>query len=369
MSPAEDQSVTPLPVLDPAQPPLVLPLTSGRAIDDPNTALLQDVRRAVLRRSLASLITLAILGALLGLVVADHQIVGAVGLGIVVALLLGLLAFAQWLHQPQLRRGKALLSRYPWRAAPARLLADKPCLARITLDEGDLTLRLRRLNRIGEQTLLRTGTLWICGPDERGRALVRVAGSAGQALADVTDATPTGLPPAPIRPSGPRPGDDPALIWARRTSNRTMLIIVAVCVLLDGLAIGYLTKTGFDYPNAHTIGLAVGLTLLVVLMCRGWFSTARQFRRYDAAPYWQPVQVSLDTWDAASNVAVRTGTGRIILPNGWRGYVEFPRLQLDLAANLRATGVLWVAGDAVPGQTVPIGLPGFPLRGVVKIQR
>ena len=369
MSPADDQSVTPLPVLDPAQPPLVLPLTSGRAIDDPNTALLHEIRRVVLRRSLGALLPLAIIAGFLALAIADHQAVGVGVVGAIFVLLAALLSVPQWLHQPQLRRGKALLSRYPWRPAPARLLAAKPCLARITLDDRELTLRLRRLNRIGEQSLLRTGTLWICGPDERGRALVRVAGSIGQALADVTDAIPSGLPPALIRPSSPRPGDDPALIWARRTSNRTMLIIVAVCVLLDGLTIGYLTKTGFDYPNARTIGFAVGLTLMVLLMCRAWVTTARQFKRYDAAPYWQAVPVSLDTWDAATNVAVRTGTGRIILPDGWRGYVEFPRLQLDLAANLRATGVLWVAGDAVPGQTVPIGLPGFPLRAIVKIKR
>lgn len=368
MSPADGQSVTPLPAPDLAQPPLVFPQTNGRAYDDPNTALLHEVRGALLRRSLFGLLPLVVLGGFLLLSIVRHEIAGILFAGILLALLLVSQAYALWLHLPQLRRGKALLFQFAWRPAPATLLSDKPCLARITLDQRQLTLRLRRLNWTGRQALLRTGGLWICGPDARGRALVRVAGSVGQGIAEVTDATPTGVPPVLVHPSGPRPGDDPGLSYARRLFNRTMLVLVVIFALLDGLVAGFLSKAGFADADPGLAGWLIVQTLLLVLMCWSWFTGMRQFRRYANAPYWQPVPVSLDTWDAATNVAVRTGTGRIILPNGWRGYVEFPRLPLDLAANLRATGVLWLAGDAAPGQTVPIGLPGFPLRGVVKIQ-
>jgi hypothetical protein len=356
----------------PAQPPLVLPDPYGRAIDDPNTALLQRFRTRLLRRLILSVVCLLFVIALdvfavIAGVVADAALLVALTIG-----LGALVGSALALHVPQQRLGKALLGRYGWRAVPANLVADKPCLARIGLDGTELTLRLTRFNRLGQQVLLRTGTLWICGPDEQGRALVRVAGSVGQALARVTDAQPTGVPPVPRSPSSPRPADDPGLIWARHVFHRSMLIILAVLVLLAGIEIGLVSRTGIG--NLGTLGTEafgqlLGTPVILIVIVWGYLVGLRQFRRFAAAPYWLPVPVSLDTWDNPANMVVRTGAGRLILPGGRPAYADFPRLPLDLAANLRATGVLWLAGDPQPGATVPIGLPGYPLRGVVKIRR
>ena len=372
MPPADGQSGAPLPAPNPAQPPLVLPLTTGPAIEDPNTALLQQARARLVRVGFAPLFSVLVLTGFLASQVLQHQPVHlAVDLvvgGILVAFLLVLLIVRLWLHVPPQRRGKELLPRYPWRGVPVTVLANNPCLVRVALDGRELTLRLRRLNWLGKQVLLRTGVLWICGPDERGRALVRIAGSVGEALAEVTVAAPSGPPPVLAQPSGPRPADDPALSWIRRATNRNVVIYTAILVLLEGLTVGALSRADYTDIDPIVIGGVTGVTMALVLVIWGWWLGNSQYRRLAAAPYWQPIQVSLDTWNADINVSVRNGSGRIILPNGWRGYVEFPRLPLDFAANLRATGVLWVAGDPVPGQTVPIGLPGYPLRGVVKIK-
>jgi hypothetical protein len=348
----------------------VLPYTDGRAIDDPNTALLLRFRTSILRRMIVLIGCLAVFGAIDYVSVADSLVPGEIFIWFMTVVLLVLVVFALWLHLPQQRRGKALLSRYGWRGVPATLLADKPCLVRIALGDTALTLRLTRLNWIAKQALLRTGTLWICGPDEQGQALVRVAGSVGQALADVTNAAPTGAPPVPQRPNSQRPADDPGLAWARRAFHRSMLIILGVVVLLAGINIGILSRSGFGTlgTNAGAFGQVIAAPIMLIVLAWGYVAGFRQFRRYAAAPYWVPVQVSLDSWDGPPNMAVRTGAGRVILPNGWRCYADFPRLPLDLAANLRGTGVLWLAGDPVPGATLPIGLPGYAVRGTVKLR-
>lgn len=366
MLPADGQSVTAVPAPDPAQPPLLLPQTDGLAIDDPDTALLQQIRVRFLNGRLGSLILTA---AMIAFAVVNRQLVFTVSAGLGVILALPSTVYLLWLYEPQRRRGKAVLSRYPWRVARATLVADKPCLVRIALADGELTLRVRRLNWAAKQRLLRTGTLWICGPDEHGRALVRGAGSVGEAVAQVTNAAPKGVPPVLAHPSGPRPADDPALIWYERGYRRGLLIIVAILVLFGGIGAGMLTRSDDDELRRNLIGALVLIALALILIAYSAVARYSQVRRFAAATHWQAVPVSLDTWEAGRSLGVRTGTGRIILPGGWRCYVEFPRLTLDLAANLRATGVLWLAGDAAPGQTVPIGLPGYTLRGVVKMQR
>jgi hypothetical protein len=363
--PADGQSVTPIPAPDQAQPSLLLPKTDGLAIDDPDTALLQQIRTRFLNGRLGSLVLTAVMVAF---AVLNRQLVSTVCAGLVVILVLPATVYTLWLYEPQRRRGKALLSRYGWRGARATLVGNKPPTVRIVLDDRELTLRLRRLNWGAKQRLLRTGTLWICGPDERGRSLVRGAGSVGETVAEVTNAAPKGVPPVLAQPSGPRPADDPALIWYERGYRRGLLIVVAVLVLLGGIGAGLLSRSDDDVLTRNLIGSLVPIGIALSLVTYSAIARYGQFRRFAAATYWQAVPVSLDTWVAERSLGVRTGTGRIILPGGWRCYVEFPRLPLDLAANLRATGVLWLAGDAAPGQTVPIGLPGFALRGVVKIK-
>lgn len=370
MSPADGQSVTPLPVNDPAQPPLLLPRTDGLAIDDPDTALLQQIRTRFLRGRLGSLLLTA---AMIALAVVNRDLVSSACAGLMVLLVLPTTVYLLWLYEPQRRRGKVLLNRYSWRGARATLVAARPCLVRVVLDDDrELTLRLQRLNWVGRQRLLRTGALWICGPDERGRALVRGAGSVGEVVADIadlTDAAPKGVPPVLVHPSGPRPADDPALIWYERGYRRGLLIVVAILMLLGGVVAGVQSRSDDDALNQSLIGALVPIGIALGLLGYGAIARYVRVRRFAAATHWQAVPVSLDTWEAQRALGVRTGTGRIILPGGWRCYVEFPRLPLDLAANLRATGVLWLAGDATPGQTVPIGLPGFPLRGIVKIKQ
>ena len=354
------------------QPALVLPAPYARAIDDPNTALLEQIRLRSLRRGYVPALALVILGGAAYLDATAHDLPGLVYLGILIALVLTSAVLNWWTHLPQRRRGKLLLGRYGWRPVPARILADRPCLVRVALEGAEPVLRVRRLNWIGKQVVLRTGELWICGPDERGRALVRVAGSVGQGIADVTDARPGGAPPVPVHPGGPRPGEDPGLIRSQRYYHRAMVITVAIMVLLIGIGVGFLSQYGVADVGALDPVLVGWLFLgpvLLVLILWGYARTSKSMRRAAQAPYWQPVQVSLDTWDEPAFAAVRTGTGRVILPGGWRAYADFPRLSLDLAANLRATGVLWMIGDPVPGTLVPIGLPGYPLRGYVKIRR
>jgi hypothetical protein len=355
----------------PARPPLVLPQEYGRAIDDPNTALLEQIRARLIRRQFRPVVLLLVLGAIEYLSFSEGDLTEPVFLSIVILVLLASLATTCWLYLPLQRRGKALLSRFGWRPVPVTLLSDKPCQVRITLEGTEMTLRLRRFYWVAKQALLRTGTLWICGPDERGRALVRVAGSIGSGMADVIEATPRGTPPVLARPSTPRPGDDPALRWQRRVYHRVMLGQLALLLLIIGIGVGIVSRAepgSLGYASPAVYGGAAALLVGLVLAALGYARGSKMLRQLADAPYWQPVPVSLDVWDEPANTSFRTGAGRVILPNGYHAYVDFPRLSFDLAANMRATGVLWLAGDGVPGETVPIGLPGYPLRGIAKFR-
>jgi hypothetical protein len=354
----------------PTQPPLVLPQQYGRAIDDPNTALLEQIRTRLIRRQFVPVGLLLLLGALDYLSFSEGDFTEPVFLGIVIVVLLASLTANCWLYLPLQRRGKALLSRFGWRPVPVTILSDKPCQVRVTLEGTEVTLRLRRFYWVAKQAMLRTGTLWICGPDERGRALARVAGSVGSGMADVIEAVPTGTPPVLARPSTPRPGDDPALSYHRRVYNRVMLTQIAVLVLLVGAGVGIVTRAqgSLDNTSPAVFGGAAALLVALSVAALGYAKGRKMFQQVADAPYWQPVPVSLDVWDEPANRSLRTGAGRVILPNGYHAYVDFPRLSFDLAANMRATGVLWLAGYGAPGETVPIGLPGYALRGVAKFR-
>lgn len=369
MEPAAGQVTAQQP--SPTAPPLLLPQQHGRAIDDPNTALLERVRARLIRRQVVLLVILLFVAGIGYLRAIEGDVTEAVFLWLIDTLLVVSIGISSWLYVPLWWRGKALASRYGWRPVPVTILSDKPCLVRATVDGTEVTLRLRRFYWLARQLLLRTGTVWICGPDDRGRCLARLAGSVGNGLADVTEAAPSGTPPVLVQPASPRPGDDPALSRSRRAYNRVMVTYLAVLLLIVGVSVGMLSRTGFGSLGSADSAVLVGsvfFVLAVILTIQGYLKGRKAFQQLADAPYWQPVPVSLDYWDEPAKAAVRTGAGRVILPGGVPAYVDFPRLTLDLAANMRATGVLWLAGDPAPGATVPIGLPGFALRGSARFR-
>jgi hypothetical protein len=59
--------------------------------------------------------------------------------------------------------------------------------------------------------------------------------------------------------------------------------------------------------------------------------------------------------------------GRAMLADGREVAFRMPKVDVSLAANVAATGQLWIAGQPRLGKTLKAGVPGYPLLGRVRL--
>ena len=358
--------------------PAVEPAGDAPAAADPATGwALQALRASVLAPAVLSLIAIVVAIAI-GIAGVTEVFVLIIALAGLLGLSAGAPATLRWLRW----RGPAreLLDTQPWRPADVSVFHQPRGRARAlgsrlrVLDASGepIWLSVLGLNWSGQQVLARTGRVWLVGPDDEGNVAIRSSGLAVPiAMAQVGAQQPADVlveaqQRAPRR--APKARDDVVvanLLAGPRRRSRTDLVAP---ILLLGLAIVVLVAILRSDHAAPRYGELIGSVLVILVLLAafaGWrvsrlVRTSRIDRMLAAGP-WRPVPVDLDGTPDPRKQELR---GNATLPDGGKVGVSVPRAGFVLAANVAATGLLWVVGEPSAGCRTVVGLPGYPLLAV-----
>lgn len=359
--------------MQPAQqtglPTGAFPATDRLAIDDPYTRIWFDYLVRAGRRNITSAAVLLVVGVVF-LVPTAYQptFYDQVMLWLLGFLFLFTVVVAV-INNGVRRLSESAFRRYPWHAVAATVVGARPCVLAVHLGPSDepVYVRVPRA-RIGlYQVALRSGRVWLCGPDERGRVMVRVdglsLGGPGKVIerpkADMT-------PPARLEATGARPADEPLLAWALRRRARAQIRMVgSLAVLLVAGVVVLVVGFSQSDTSALTFGVfsVIYVVLMVALVLRGQRSNGPVLKLIRAAESWTPLVVRMDSWEPQQRV-FGPARGEVWLPDGSSAPVVLPRAGVDLIANIQASRTLWVAGQPRRGAVMAVGVPGYPLFGL-----
>jgi hypothetical protein len=165
------------------------------------------------------------------------------------------------------------------------------------------------------------------------------------------------------------PKHDEVLSACMRRTWRRLVIGSAVLLVLFGslLWIYVANPVGGDAPAPGVVGGMVGgavaLAVLIVRVAVLTFGMARAVR----APNWTELSIVLDEGIRTTASPLAGTSGRTLLPDGREVAVKLQKVNINLLANVRDTGRLWVLGSPEAGRSAKIGLPGYPLLGTAKL--
>ncbi|WP_158839433.1 hypothetical protein [Saccharothrix deserti] len=342
------------------RPAYLEPRTDVPAVDDWSTGLALDEFRDVWRVFAAVAVgLLAVAGSLAVFFPATPGSVAAVVVLGLLGLAAGIPPLAHRVETAPRRRG--LLDR-PWRRVPATAAADggqwEEERLLVFAPEGTLVLR-GALPDVPDLVLDRQ-EVFLCRPDDQGRAVVRVAGLCRMfpVRVDETDVRPREREPHVIG----RPLDDPAVARAFRGfrwGTRSWLWSAGPAVLGAvpvALGVWPLSPAGLVVGGLLLVFAAVMVptSLLLGTFYREAVAAA------ESATEWTPVPVTLFPWEADHEVA-----GLAQLPGG-TAVVRFPLPDLDVIANIADTGTMWMAGDG--NGVVAVGVPRVPVLTLAVVQ-
>ncbi|GAB2836650.1 hypothetical protein [Lentzea nigeriaca] len=336
------------------------PRTDVPAINDWSTGLiLQEL--GLVRRTL-SIVALAALAGLVGCLFLPMEI-GNIAAIVVLSLFLLVGAIGPVMHRIQtlpVRRG---LLDEPWRRCPVTVV-DHP--------DDKYPTYVRMLDSVVLESfpsselrdvLRHRGEVFVCGPDEKGKAVIRIAGLAE--MENVTVARPAEF--VDREPEEPheigRPLDDPAVRKAfsglvagtRATLGTTIPAGIGAVIVLMSL-----------WPIAPA-GLVVGgvVVVLSLLMLPSLIELSRWYRdavkAMHAARRWIPVPITLFPWQPGALVA-----GLATMEGGRLALVQFVDPNLHVIANIADTGTMWIAG--VHEDVIAVGVPRLPVLTIAAIQ-
>jgi hypothetical protein len=329
------------------------PSTDGPAWQDWSTALILAEDRSMGRVSGALAVLLPLAAVLAGVLPTTAGNLGAV----VVLGLLGLLGAIGASTLLTARRRRRLLAR-PWRRCPATVAASDEIAAvdRVIVFDGDQALVLRGTLLDVPSLLLHRQELFLVGPDEKGRALIRVAGLCQMfpMKVDTREARPKEREPGV-------PGHPPHARAFRRLRRGAHGWRYAVAI--GGL--GAVVLVVGLWPLSP-LALVVGGVLLALAAVTT--PAAVQLSRYyaqaaaaaDAATEWTSLPITLFPWEPANVVA-----GLVQMP-GRTVLIQFPLPNLDVIANIADTGTIWIWGN--PSDVVAVGAPQLPVLTVGVLQ-
>ncbi|WP_156756974.1 hypothetical protein [Actinokineospora pegani] len=340
------------------------PRTDVPAAEDWSTALILAESRAAGRVGRAALAVLvpAGLGTALFLPGAAGNVVAAALLGLL-ALICAVASLVSRADRRMTRRG---LLCGPWRRRPATVAAPPErasAFERLIVfdDSGTLVVRGVLTDALG--LVLDRQEVFLVGPDEAGRVVLRAPGLCQlfRARVDDAEARPREREPR----SSERPLDDTAVAQAFdvfRWGTRAWLwpaVPTALGAALVLLSIAPLAIAGLV---AGGLLLVCGALAAPMLVLGPWYRQAVAGLR--SASRWTQAPFTLFPWEPGRAVA-----GLAQLPGGL-ALVQFPLPNPDVIANIADTGVLWTAGTP-SGGAVAAGVPGVPALtlGVVQPDR
>lgn len=362
--------------VSPKEPPTSEPDLSGPAIRDSSTPFaLRSVRSAVMALPLVTLLLLAFLVAL-WLIGAAVTFMLFVGLAIAVCLAASVVFVLRWSSwNTSVSR---LLAEHPWREAKVKVFRPaRGTATRLLVHEPGaepLWLHAPSIGLAGQQVFARTGRIWLVGPDDRGHAAVRSTGLTvplGQASVANQVESDTEVITGQEAPARlPLAADDAVLakmLEKPRRQARTELIMPGF-LLIFAVVVFVLVVQASPRPRQGEMAAAVAGIGVLLLAYLAWkIIRLRYWQRIDkllAAGPWTSSPATLDPVEPYRGPRRLSGT--VILQGA-----EVPftlRTSYALAANIAATGLLWVAGTPAPGTDAAAGLPGHPLLEIVSFR-
>ncbi|ALG11887.1 hypothetical protein [Kibdelosporangium phytohabitans] len=343
------------------------PQTDVPAIDDWSTALILNENRAMapIVFCVWVVLTATALGIAIFLPGSAGNIATVVVLGLVCVLtslnLLNVVVESRPARQGRLDA--------PWRrcSATVAVLDDDDWFQRLLVFDEPETLLLRGTALDGALDLvLDQQEVFLCGPDEKDRVIIRVPGLCQLYHAEVDPS----LSAAEVRPmerepyTSTRPLDDPAVAHASRYfrwGTRQWIwpvIFGGLGCVLTGLSIWPLSIAGLVTGGLMLLvaGFTTTLTMLTPLY-------REAVAGLESAEQWTTVPFTLFPWEPAQEVA-----GLAQLPGGGMALVVFPFPDSVLIANIADTGTLWFAGSLTK-QAVAVGIPRISVLTLAVVQR
>jgi hypothetical protein len=210
--------------------------------------------------------------------------------------------------------------------------------------------------------------LWVLGTGRR--VFVRLPGAMWLRAGRIEDAPMAGATPVELvsrRPTPPR--RDPVLaanraFQVRRIAGAGVTFLVVGAAGFAAVPIVRFDADGITGPAAvgGVAGGSAVLVLLGLLMVVGFL----RIRRPATEDSWVELRVALDTPFAPRTRGVARLTGWALHPDGRQTRFRLVA-DVSLAANVAATGQLWLLGHQRPGKPAKAGLPGYPCGGSFRL--
>ncbi|WP_410637867.1 hypothetical protein [Amycolatopsis sp. lyj-346] len=198
--------------------------------------------------------------------------------------------------------------------------------------------------------------VWLLG---RGpKVFVGFSGVVRVRRAGVHDAPPPGAVPVPQPAGSGSPRLDPVLSAHRRQLARDLRATAACLLVLAGFAVW----VGLDFPVVGWVAWAPGAGALLGALA----AVLRSFAHGRPLPadHWTELRAVLDGPVRMSRHGAARLSGLTMLADGRVVPFRLPKADPSMAANIAATGRLWIAGVPRPG-AAKTGLPGYPVLGTV----
>ncbi|MEU7787132.1 hypothetical protein [Amycolatopsis sp. NPDC049159] len=278
-----------------------------------------------------------------------------------VALPVGTLALAGtveawWLHRAYAHVPEKRLKREAFRqvdvTADGLVVAGRTVGVRLP-DGRWLRVRLDEAHRL---LLAGHRRVWLLG---RGpKVFVGFSGLVRVRRARVHETPPPGAV-AVLAPAGSgSPRLDPVLTAHRRQLARELRTTAAFLLVLAGFALW----VRLDFPVMGWIAWAFAAGALLGALATGLRSLAH--RRPLPADHWTELRAVLDGPVRMGRRGSARLSGLTMLADGTVVAFRLPKADPSMAANIAATGRLWIAGVPRPG-AARTGLPGYPVLGTV----
>jgi hypothetical protein len=231
--------------------------------------------------------------------------------------------------------------------------------------DGDPQWLVVRLNPAQRVQLAGQRRLWVLGPGRSGHAYVVLPGGVGGSMGRIRSEPAAGSVELAVESREPTPPNaDPVLLarlgWMRRAQYRAVTVFVVLAAGMGWVA------ADFGFSSDAASGFAAGATTAAVLFLLVAFSVVRVAIKTGKPPTetrWTELIAVIDGGIATTASGIASAVGRVTLPDGSQVLLRLIKIDVNLVANIGATGRLWVVGPPKVGQKIKIGLPGYPFYG------
>lgn len=284
------------------------------------------------------------------------------------------LSWALWLrvYFLALRPLKKLLSgafRELWPGQGGILVAKHKISVRVP-GEGDAQWLVVRLAPAQQAQLAGQRRLWVLGPSRSGHAYVVLPGSLVGVMGRLRAEPASGSVELPVESREPTPPNaDPVLLarlgWVRKSQYRgvTVFGVMAVGFALTAVGFGLSSSGDGDSITTVTTTVAVMLAMAALFVLR----FARKAGKPPTETHWTELIAVVDGGISTTAGGIANAVGRATLPDGSQVLLRLIKVDVNLVANIGATGRLWILGPAKTGEKIKIGLPGYPFFGSARL--